>query len=189
MDYKILSKNIIEYLLRVFCFILTVKYWFIELSVPVILVLFPILIVDAQLAVYLREKNIIQYNELDEPVFEIYLVAFFTLYFLAKMFGIFKKLDKLNIFVSLIIISVISYLLILVGRINFLVDEITYRDGLEYAYTMYLLIPAFLLYKFFGFLAKKFPFPFAKIGYYTSIDFPKDLYLKIRKNIKKKSPK
>ncbi len=189
MDYKLLSKNIAEYLLRVFCFLITVKFWFIELSVPVILALFPILIVDAQVTVYLREKNIVQYNELDDPVFEIYLVAFFTLYFLAKIFGIFKKLDKLNIFVTLIIISEISYLLILVGRINFLVDEITYRYGLKYAYTMYLLIPAFLLYKFFGFLTKKYPFPFAKIGYYTSIEFLKDLYLKIRKNIKKKSQK
>ena len=189
MDYKLLGKNIAEYLLRVFCFLITVKFWFIELSVPVILALFPILIVDAQVTVYLREKNIVQYNELDDPVFEIYLVAFFTLYFLAKIFGIFKKLDKLNILASLIIISFISYLLILVGKINFLVDELTYKEGLEYSYTMYLLIPAFLLYKFFGFLAKKFPFPFAKIGYYTSIEFPKDLYLKIRNNIKNNNEK
>ena len=124
--------------------------------------------------------DIIDYNF----TFEICTIAFVTLYLLAKIFGIFKKLDKLNIFISLVIVSSISYLLILAGRMNFLVDEQTYQDGLEYAYTMYLLIPAFLLYKFFGFLTIKFPVPFKKIGYYTSIEFPKDLYIKIRKRIK-----
>ena len=182
MDYKLLSKNIAEYLLRVFCFIFVIKYGFVFFSDTLGLLALPIVIISL-IYVNIRHpeyEDIIDYNF----TFEIYTVSFVTLYLLAKIFGIFKKLDKLNIFASLIIISVISYLLILVGRINFLVDEITYKDGLKYAYTMYLLIPAFLLYKFFGLLTKKFPFPFEKIGYYTSIEFVKDLYMKIRKRIK-----
>jgi hypothetical protein len=185
MDYKLLSKNIAEYLLRVFCFILIIKYWFIEVSTIGLLLSTPIYILESLLETYRLKIQNIKYDDFGNiTIFDICLIAFFTLYFLAKIFGIFKKLDKLNLFASFIIISVISYLLILVGRINFLVDEITYRNGLEYAYTMYLLIPAFLLYKFFGFLTQKFPFPFEKIGYYTSIEFPKDLYSKIKGKIK-----
>ncbi len=184
MDYKLLSKNIVEYLLRVFCFLITVKFCFVYFADTLSLLALPIVIISLIYAnIRHPENEIIDYNF----TFEIYTVSFVTLYFLAKIFGIFKKLDKLNLFASFIIISVISYLLILVGRINFLVDEITYRNGLEYAYTMYLLIPAFLLYKFFGFLTQKFPFPFEKIGYYTSIEFPKDLYSKIKGKIKNNS--
>ena len=184
MDYKLLSKNIVEYLLRVFCFLITVKFCFVYFADTLSLLALPIVIISLIYSnIRHPENEIIDYNF----TFEIYTVSFVTLYFLAKIFGIFKKLDKLNLFASFIIISVISYLLILVGRINFLVDEITYRNGLEYAYTMYLLIPAFLLYKFFGFLTKKYPFPFEKIGYYTSIEFPKDLYSKIKGKIKNNS--
>ena len=184
MDYKLLSKNIVEYLLRVFCFLITVKFCFVYFADTLSLLALPIVIISLIYAnIRHPENEIIDYNF----TFEIYTVSFVTLYFLAKIFGIFKKLDKLNLFASFIIISVISYLLILVGRINFLVDEITYRNGLEYAYTMYLLIPAFLLYKFFGFLTQKFPFPFEKIVYYTSIEFPKDLYSKIKGKIKNNS--
>ena len=169
MDYKLLSKNIVEYLLRVFCFLITVKFCFVYFADTLSLLALPIVIISLIYAnIRHPENEIIDYNF----TFEIYTVSFVTLYFLAKSF---------------IIISVISYLLILVGRINFLVDEITYRNGLEYAYTMYLLIPAFLLYKFFGFLTQKFPFPFEKIGYYTSIEFPKDLYSKIKGKIKNNS--
>jgi len=184
MDYKLLGKNIVEYLLRVFCFILVVKCLFHNIGSIFVLLLFPIIFtLLIIMGIFIDTDNIseIQSWNIYTNVF-VYVSSFFTLYFLAKIFGIFKKLDKLNIFVTLTIISIISYLLILVGRINFLVDEITYRDGLEYAYTMYLLIPAFLLYKFFGFLTQKFPFPFKKIGYYTSIEFVKDLCSKIKKN-------
>jgi len=187
MDYKLLSKNIAEYLLRVICFMLTVKFWFIEVSIIGLLISTPIYILESLFETYRLKTQNIKYDEFGTvTIFDICLIAFITLYFLAKIFGIFKKLDKLNIFISLVIVSCISNLLILVGRINFLVDEMTYRDGLKYAYTMYLLIPAFLLYKFFGFLTIKFPVPFKKIGYYTSIEFPKDLYSKIKKNYIKK---
>lgn len=50
----------------------------------------------------------------------------------------------------------------------------------EYSYTMFFLIPAFLLYKLFGYLRKKFSFPFEKIVYFTSINFFKDTYKKLK---------
>ena len=109
-----------------------------------------------------------------------YVCSFITLYFVAKIFGIFKKLDKLHWFFALVIVCIISYLLVLIGKIDFLVDKTTYEAGIKYGYIMYFLIPAFLLYKFFGYLTYKFPKPFKKIGYYTSIEFVKDLYFKIK---------
>ena len=153
MDYKLLSKNIAEYLLRVICFMLTIKCCFFYLLGVLGLPALPIVMLSILfLKLKYSEWQIINYNF----YFEMFIVSFVTLYILAKIFGIFKKLDKLNIFTSLIIVSEISCLLTL--------------------------IPAFLLYKFFGFLTIKFPVPFKKIGYYTSIEFPKDLYLKIKRN-------
>ncbi len=155
MDYKLLSKNIEEYLLRVFCLILVAKCFFSNLVGVFGLIVLPIIIIEMIFKPDLTQPDL----ETTIPVaefttFDMYLLIFATLYILAKIFGIFKKLDKLNIFTSLIIVSEISCLL----------------------------IPAFLLYKFFGFLTVKFPVPFKKIGYYTSIEFPKDLYSKIKKN-------
>ena len=182
MDYKLLTKNITEYLLRVFCFILVIKCFFFYIAGVFGLIVLPIIIIEM-----ICKPNIPQITgEITIPVaefstFDMYLLAFTTLYILAKIFGIFKKLDKLNTIKSLTIISVINYILIYIMRRNFIIDNITYEIfGLEYANTMYMLIPAFLLYKFFGFLTVKFPFPFKKIGYYTSIEFVKDLYLKMK---------
>ena len=184
MDYKLLSKNIGEYLLRVFCFIFAIKCWFIYFADTLGLLALPIVIISLIYAnIRHPEYEIIDYNF----TFEIYTVSFVTLYLLAKIFGIFKKLDKLNIFTSLIIVSEISCLLTFVGRMDILILDKSFHElTLEYNYIMYSLIPAFLLYKFFGFLTIKFPVPFKKIGYYTSIEFPKDLYSKIKKNYIKK---
>ena len=180
MDYKLLSKNIAEYLLRVICFMLTIKCCFFYLLGVLGLPALPIVMLSILfLKLKYSEWQIINYNF----YFEMFIVSFVTLYILAKIFGIFKKLDKLNIFTSLIIVSEISCLLTFVGRMDILILDKSFHElTLEYNYIMYSLIPAFLLYKFFGFLTVKFPVPFKKIGYYTSIEFPKDLYSKIKKN-------
>ncbi len=158
MDYKLLSKNIAEYLLRVICFMLTIKCCFFYLLGVLGLPALPIVMLSILfLKLKYSEWQIINYNF----YFEMFIVSFVTLYILAKIFGIFKKLDKLNILI---------------------LDKSFHELTLEYNYIMYSLIPAFLLYKFFGFLTIKFPVPFKKIGYYTSIEFPKDLYLKIKRN-------
>ena len=192
MDCKQLSKYIIEYLLRVFCFILVIKYCFFYLMGICGLVVTPIIIAEI---IFIRcitkgtgQLDIEINNDLpiaDFSTFDICLMSFVTLYLLAKIFGIFKKLDKINIIISIEIIVIISYLLILIGKIKYLTNDITYElFGIEYSYTMYLLIPAFFLYKFFGFLTKKCPFPFERIGYYTSIEFIKDTLFKIKKKLK-----
>ena len=184
MDYKLLSKNIEEYLLRVFCLILVAKCFFSNLVGVFGLIVLPIIIIEMIFKPDLTQPDL----ETTIPVaefttFDMYLLIFATLYILAKIFGIFKKLDKLNIFTSLIIVSEISCLLTFVGRMDILILDKSFHElTLEYNYIMYSLIPAFLLYKFFGFLTIKFPVPFKKIGYYTSIEFPKDLYSKIKKN-------
>ena len=184
MDYKLLSKNIAEYLLRVFCFIFVVKCFFFYLVGVFGFIVLPIIIVEMICGSDVTPPDV----ETTIPVaefstFDMYLLAFTTLYILAKIFGIFKKLNNVNIIISLIIIAIISYLLTFISRINILIfNKCFYELTLEYYWIMYSLIPAFLLYKFFGLLTQKFPFPFEKIGYYTSIEFVKDLYSKIKKN-------
>ncbi len=185
MDYKLLSKNIAEYLLRVFCFMLTIKYCFFYLLGVLGFPALPIVILSILfLKLKYSEWQILNYNF----YFEMFIVSFVTLYLLAKFFGIFKKLDNLNLIEGLIIISLISYLLTIICRIDiFILNRCFYNLILEYYWIMYSLIPAFLLYKFFGFLTKKYPFPFKKIGYYTSKEFPKDLYSKIKGKLKNNS--
>jgi hypothetical protein len=189
MDYKLLSKNIAEYLLRVFCFILVIKCFLFHLAGVFGLIVLPIIIVEMICKSDLTPLDV----ETTIPVaefstFDIYLIVFTTLYILAKIFGIFKKLDNINIIISFIIVAIISYLLVFICRMDILIlNKGFYEIILEYNWIMYSLIPAFLLYKFFGFLTKKYPFPFKKIGYYTSIEFPKDLYSKIKGKIKNNS--
>lgn len=51
-------------------------------------------------------------------------------------------------------------------------------------YFFWLLPVYFLIYKFFRFITKNSVIPFQKIEYYMSIDFVKDLFIKIIKNCK-----
>ena len=113
------------------------------------------------------------------------IVYISTLYFCAKIFGIFKFLEKYKLWIEIlgiVIISVIMYF--------FLQYTSPMPQGAAPAYTLkehiqdvttpatsfYL---AWLLRKFFNFLTKKFPTPFKQIGYFFSIEFYKDLCKKI----------
>ncbi len=114
-----------------------------------------------------------------EGLFCLFLSYLGVIYFFAKICGLFKKLDSLNKWKSFLIIFALSVFCLLFAE--FLhkyrlmhIDNITSFD-----FTGYLLIPSYLLYKFFNRLTKKYSF-FQKIGYYSSIEFFKDLYLKIR---------
>lgn len=114
-----------------------------------------------------------------------------TTYWFAKILKIFKKLSVLNLgflveFFIIILISVISYFLLIIGfgiPKDYLMTDI-YKENtiLTIIYTSSL-IPAFLLYKFFNFLTRKFPTPFKQIGYFFSIDFYRDLYRKLKNKI------
>ncbi len=176
------KKEITEYFLRVFCFAVVVKCAFDIVCIIGIIVFLPfsvlVLKVFDLLFIIFDKCGYYFLVESFEYSYDVYIFSFFGLYFLSKILGIFKKINKLNFFLSLFIICLISYMLVLFGRINFLVDKNTYELGLRYFYTMYLLIPCYLLYKVFNFLSSKFII-FEKIGYYTSIEFYKNLYKKI----------
>ncbi len=103
-------------------------------------------------------------------------------YLYAKICGLFKKLDNLNIFISIIIITLID---IVRGyswglTIQLTPLKLSYNDP-EFIFT---LIFAFILYKIFNFITKIFPVPFQKIGYIFSIDLIKDIYRDVKKDIK-----
>ena len=187
------SKNILNYIIRLFCFSLVVKCAFFYIGGLMLFVFFPLFWIVFKIEILavktLNHYELMSYDEFDmfPSNFEINilvcLTAFISLYILAKVFGIFKKLDKLNFFVSLFIIVLISLMLIECGKIPYLVSDEIYANGLDYSGTMYLLIPAFLLYKFFNFLTQKFPTPFKQIGYFFSIEFYRDLYRKLKNKI------
>ncbi len=135
-------------------------------------------------------KNFSQCFEIDPGFgfFLIFIAWLIYVYLTAKICGIFKKLDNLKIYISIPIIMFINigFYYFVIGRtfgkyyIHLSPTEVIGTD-------FFWILPVyFLIYKFFGFLAKKFPFPFRKIGYYTSIEFPKDMYLKIKTYCSKK---
>ncbi len=114
-----------------------------------------------------------------------------TLYICAKIFGIFKFLEKYKLWIEIIGIVLISIIMYF-----FLQYTSPMPQGAAPAYTLkehihdvttpaasfYL---AWLLRKFFNFLTKKFPTPFKQIEYFFSIEFYKDLLKKIMKKYNK----
>lgn len=104
-------------------------------------------------------------------VFPVYI------YLTAKLCGLFKKLDNLNFFVSLIIVCFVD---IMLNASNSLIIQIfPLKFSFYRSAYLCLVLPCFVLYKFFQYLTKKFPTPFQKIGYYSSIEFWKGLYKKL----------
>ena len=107
-----------------------------------------------------------------------YIIEYIYVYLTAKICGIYKKLDKLKFIWALITVIFINILFYFNEDYN-----VSKKVFFNIGYFWKPLI-CFLIYKFFGFLAKKFPFPFAKIGYYTSIDFIIDILFKIKRKCK-----
>ena len=113
-----------------------------------------------------------------------------SLYFCAKIFGIFKFLEKHKLWIEIIGIAIISVIMYF-----FLQYTSPMPQGAAPAYTLkehihdvttpatsfYL---AWLLRKFFNFLTKKFPTPFKQIGYFFSLEFYKDLFKKFINKLK-----
>lgn len=98
------------------------------------------------------------------------------MYLTQKLCGLFKKLDKLNFFISLAIIFLIEIARCysMAVAVQFKPVKLTFEEPIF----LFVLPFLYLIYKFFNFLSKKFPIPFQKIGYYTSIEFWKKFVLK-----------
>lgn len=183
---KTFKKNLINYLIKLFLFIITIKYCFITVSFLLFIVLYPITFPLTKLitpiVVYIQNNwNFFVLYETSEDAFlnsTILVGSFIGMYFFAKIFGIFKNLNKINLIYSLLILYCMSSVLIYIGKIKILTPSFIHTLGISYSYTMYLLIPAYFVYLFFNFLTKKFPTPFEQIGYFFSIEFYKDLFSK-----------
>ena len=126
------------------------------------------------------------FGEILRPdIFEGALIIFcgtclFSAYCILKTFGFFKKTDNLNFFLALPII-------ILIGLISEPYFCFWLFKGIDFnvfgIYTASIIL-AFILHRFFNFLTKKFPNPFEKIKYYSSIEFWKSLLKKGMENKK-----
>lgn len=106
----------------------------------------------------------------------------FACYFMAKIFGIFRYIDELKkrIAIKIGILFLISLASFAIMFLRFKLDGDT-NPAAFYAFYIFGLVPAFFLYKYFNYLTMKYPVPFKKIGYYSSVEFYKDLWRKIRK--------
>ena len=176
-----------DFLKRILIFSVTVKYGFVAVACCFGLLSMPFgdiisnfncnIVIKIQT---LYNSDIYPYTESYEIENLVIFYSFLAMYYLAKICGIFKKLERYNFFVSLIIIIFLCFLLILIGKINFLESQGFFELGLEYYYTMYTLIPAFFLNRLFIFLGKKYKLC-RKIGYYFSFEFYRELFLKFKK--------
>ncbi len=163
------SKEIINYFLRIIIFIILNNFY-------VCLVIW-YLTYHFTINKICPDLNVLKYPDIYNTTIFL-IIEYLYVYLTSKICGIFKKLDKLNFIWSLLIVMLINIL--------FYFNEEPGTDIKVFCIIGYFWKPliCFFIYKFFAFLTKKFPFPFKKIGYYTSIDFVKDLYIKIRKRIK-----
>lgn len=174
----------LKWIFKIICYILFVKFAFIIVlaifSLPVIGVLFVLSLSD-------KLYNII--NGLGDD-FGFYLITLyipaifspFACYFTAKIFGIFRYIDALNkrmiIKIGILFLISLASFAIMFLRIKLEGDT---NPAAFYAFYIFGLVPAFFLYKYFNYLTMKYPVPFEKIGYYSSVEFYKDLWRKIRK--------
>ena len=124
----------------------------------------------------------------DDWVILEFVLFMVQLYLLAKLCGLFKKINHLNIFFAILIIVFVDILL------NISIDtkvqlypriKINY-DGINVNDLWFFTTFNFIVFKFFNFLTKKFPIPFERIGYYTSIEFMKDVIEKLKYKINNK---
>lgn len=174
MEEKIDNKHIKKYILKAILYIAFL--WFIYdifLIIPdVILALF-YSILPENLTVSEEFENICVTSLLYAPI----VFSPITCYVIAKLFGIFKYIDKsrniITKFLALILVSFLSFLILFLKNSY---NNSSFKISLCLSLTVFGLIPAFLLYKFFKYLTKKYPTPFEKIGYYCSIEFYKGLF-------------
>ena len=163
------SKAILNYCFRVFVFFLLCRDIIYNLFAQILIPIFS----DWLNSYYINEPFVAM------GVFSI-ISVFLHDYLCAKICGIFKKLDKLNIFLSSVIILLIDVLRGYTFGLTFQINplKIVY-DKPNFIFTLIFL---FFIYKFLNLLTKIFPTPFKQIGYIFSIELLKDTY----KNVKKR---
>ncbi len=120
-----------------------------------------------------------------DPFVDVGIFAIFSVlihdYLYAKICGLFKKLDNLNIFISIIIVILIDIVRGYSWGVSIQLTPLKFSyDGPVF---IFMLIFAFILYKSFNFITRIFPTPFKQIGYIFSIELIKDIYRDVKKDI------
>jgi len=170
---KSILKEIFGYIFRVCIFLLLTRPY----CIPVIL-----FIVQPLLAI----SDIVINN--DDGIILVIMIAaislFVYLYAAIKVCGLFKKLDNLNFFLSLPIVVLLDIIF------EIWTETAVQIFPLKFSYHkssfVYIILICYIIYKIFNILGRKFPMPFGKIGYYTSIEFWRSIAVKIWQNITKK---
>jgi len=166
------SRAILNYCLRVLIFLGLCNFEFVPLTIINICDFIFSPIVDIITKTY-------QIDMFAFMILDFILKKFAILYFLAKIAGIFKKLDKLNFFLSLGIIFIVGVILNYSEMVQIQLNP--FKIGFEQKTIIHILPFVFLLYKLLESLTKIFPVPFKKIGYVCSIEFFRDLAKKIKR--------
>ncbi len=180
MEEKTGNKHIKKYILKAILYIAFVYYiymyligFFTIISVTIFVILNSIF--------EMLFSNYSEYQFIDLAIivyFACYIIfSPIVCYILAKIFGIFKYIDKLkNLITKFLVLILISFLSSVILFIKISNNGIDLPLSLHLSLTLFGLIPAYLLYKYFQYLTKKYPTPFEKIGYYCSIEFYKSLF-------------
>lgn len=180
-----MKKQIIEYILRVIAFIILTGALHTKISTPLMYAL------ESCFGFFYEKKPIFNFNIDLELLFGI-IVGLFSLfmacisvtYIFAKICGLFKKLDSLKKWQGFLILFLISFLCYEIAD-SFDKHRLVHSDiigGIGFA--GFTLIPSYLFYLYLNHLTKKYPKPFEKIGYYTSIQFWKDIFKKLCNQLK-----
>ena len=164
------KKEIRNYILRVFVFLL--------LNRPFVFDIFSKI-----------SASIVPHSNIDDDNISIIfvsacLISFFVLvlylYLTIKLCGLFKKLDKLNFWMSLLIVIILEIVYSISISLNFNFNE-SVSFSYNYLGSVLLIVILFIVYKIFNLLSKYIPVPFGTIGYITSIECYKNLYNKYKK--------
>lgn len=101
-------------------------------------------------------------------------------YLFAKICGLFKNLDSLKKWQAFLIFLIVSIFLYRLSDALDLGKKFDIYTEMSLVGASMSLVPAYLFYLYLNSLSKKHPSTFGKIGYYTSFDFIKDIFRKIK---------
>ena len=126
------------------------------------------------------------YDFLIIPIIFLMFLVFliFNIYVMAKVCGIYKYFSQFKFWKSFLFLLLISYLAYYFIILNLHTFKLNYSAKGD-TDIVYSILPSYFVYLFFNFLAKKFPMPFEKIGYFFSLEFYKNLGLKLWKKLRK----
>lgn len=176
-----MKKQILEYILRLTVFIILVGVLHEKISTPLMYGMENIFTILYEKFPFLESSENAQILlSIILGLFSFFMACIGVTYIFAKICGLFKKLDGLKKWQSFLIIILINVVFWIIDGILDKHRAISYSIRASITKTTLTLIPTYLFYLYLNYLTKKFPNPFQKIGYYTSIEFYKDLLIKIK---------